>query len=39
MCLNMPDLETKVEKREIIADKLEKTRSQELLTGVEVQHR
>ncbi|CAN0324336.1 unnamed protein product [Pylaiella littoralis] len=39
MCLNMPNLEVKVENREIVADKLEKTRSQELLTGKEIQHR
>lgn len=39
MCLNMPNLETKVEKREVIADRLEKTRSQELLTGKTVYHR
>lgn len=39
MCLNMPELEAKVEKREAIADKLEKTRSLELATGKQIQHR
>ena len=39
MCLNMPDLEAKVEKREVVADKLEKTRSRELLTGRQIYHR
>eukprot|EP00903_Cladosiphon_okamuranus_P018683 g17196.t2 len=39
MCLNMPKLEAKVEKREIIADKLEKIRSRELLTGRKIYHR
>ncbi|CAN0195006.1 unnamed protein product, partial [Scytosiphon promiscuus] len=39
MCLNMPNLEAKVERREIVADKLEKTRSLELLNGKVVRHR
>ncbi|CAN0445598.1 unnamed protein product, partial [Laminaria digitata] len=39
MCLNMPELEKKVEKREIIADKLEKVRSLEAATGAPIYHR
>lgn len=39
MCLNMPNLEAKVEEREILADKLEKTRSRELAQGKQIDHR
>lgn len=39
MCLNMPKLESKVEKRDILADKLEKVRSVELATGKVIGHR
>ncbi|CAN0450976.1 unnamed protein product, partial [Ectocarpus sp. 12 AP-2014] len=39
MCLNMPNLEAKVERREVVADRLEKTRSLQLLTGKVVQHK
>ena len=39
MCLNMHNLEAKVERRELLADRLEKTRSRELLTGRQVYHR
>lgn len=39
MCLNMSNLEEKVKAREVIADKLEKTRAIELATGKSVAHR
>lgn len=39
MCLDMRGLEDKVEQREIIADKLEKTRSLEMMTGRRIMHR
>lgn len=39
MCLNMPKLEAKVERREVVADRLEKTRCQELLAGRPIYHR
>ena len=39
MCLNMRALEDKVQRREIIADRLEKTRSLERMTGKKKMHR
>lgn len=39
MCLDMRGLEDKVEQREIIADKLEKTRSLQMMTGKRIMHR